>query len=62
MGNGYGGSCESLLKPLTNLLKSENTSLLSSTLAVALDPVGGPLIGGELNAANSDSAVPRGVI
>ena len=62
MGHGYDGSCESLLKPLTNLLKSENTSLLSSILPVALDPVGGPLVGGEPSAANNDSAAPRGVV
>lgn len=56
------GSCESLLKPLTNLLKSENTSRLSSGLPVALEPVGGPLNGGEPSAANRLSAAPKGVV
>ena len=52
----------SLLNPLTKRLKSENTSLLwSSGRPVAPVPVGGPLNGGDPNAANKLSAAPRDV-
>lgn len=55
----YQGGWVSLLNPLTNRLKSENTSLRGSS---DFPPVGGPLKGGEPNAASKLSAAPNGVL
>lgn len=58
----YDGGCVSLRNPkVTNLLISENTSLFcpgSFPLALPslLDPVGGPLRGGDVKALNTLSA------
>jgi hypothetical protein len=52
----------SLRNPLTKRLKSENTSLRGSSVPVVLDLVGGPLSGGDPNAANKLSAAPIGVL
>lgn len=54
------GSVLSLLNPLTNRLKSPNTSLRSSGRAPV--PVEGPLDGGLPSAANKLSAAPMGVL
>lgn len=57
----YDGGCASRRNPKeTNLLKSENTSRFCPSFPLALpsllDPVGGPLSGGEVNALNTLSA------
>jgi hypothetical protein len=63
----YDGGCVSLRNPkVTKRLMSENTSRfapgsLPLTLPSALDPVGGPLNGGEVSPPNTPSA-PAGVV